>query len=238
MAAVRKRQRRIHDVLRVEVCIDRFRLGELGRTARHIEQRQAPVGADDAEAAVAIVDVGLGRLQQVGRDLPPLLQHLVDRADHGAADGHGRARADRRRGGTCNIRAAAVLAEPHFCRRNAEAFARPAAETSSHDPARSSRTPMPSRMVPSPGNDSAAPSRGIAPACSRKNETPMPRSFPSRSAALRRLAKILVAARGQRILQDRREIAAVEHGADRRLVRHRRRPRSGCGGEASSHRCR
>ena len=57
---------------------------------RQLEQPDAEVGAGDAEAARAVLDVGGRRLQRVGRELPALFDRALGRHAHGRAAGEQR----------------------------------------------------------------------------------------------------------------------------------------------------
>ena len=58
-----------------------------------LAERLGAVGAGDRELAVLELDVGLGGLEQMGRDLPALVDHLVERLDQRRAADRQRARA-------------------------------------------------------------------------------------------------------------------------------------------------
>ena len=87
-------------------------------------------------------------------------------------------------------------------------------------------------------NSSDALSVGSAPACSRKHEMPMPRSFLRLNEFAAALLEVGVVRERQRLVEDRREVAAVVGRADRGLVRDRLRAGSGCAAAAGPDRCR
>ena len=71
--AVGEGQRRFGRGLGVEILRDRAALLQLGGARGKLEQRDAAVGADDAEASGFVGDVGFRRLQQHRRDALALL---------------------------------------------------------------------------------------------------------------------------------------------------------------------
>ncbi len=90
-----KRERRLGGHLGVEVFGNLAALLHLGGARREIEQRDAAVGADHAELAGLVFDVRLGGFEHVRGDGLALAEQRLDGLDHGVADRHGGARADR-----------------------------------------------------------------------------------------------------------------------------------------------
>ena len=112
VAAVREGLRRLGRRLGVE------RVAVLLRMRRDLEQRDAPVGADDGEVSALVDHVRLGGFQHARRDRLCLLQHQVDGAIERAADRHGRTRADRRVALQVHVRVAVPMHD--LRRRDAE----------------------------------------------------------------------------------------------------------------------
>ena len=188
----------------------------VGRLLGDVEQRHAAVGAGDLEGAVAVGDVRLRGFEEARGDLAALLQHLVDRIDDGVAHHHGGARGDR--GEAIDLEPAVAVPVLHELGIDAEPLR--------HQPRKHRGMALAGRLHAEAEHQGAVARKAQGRAFGRRAAGMFEEAGNSEAAIFAALgrfpppcAKSGNVAELQRLFEDRREIAAVVDGADRRLVR-------------------